>query len=109
MGWSLETPVPNAAWDILVYVVLPLWMLAGFGDYLCHRATQIEHCNGVKESILHWLMLGEVGLPLATAVFFRVNALVMLVMVAGLIAHEITSHIDLQLAIRTRKVTALEN
>ncbi|MBV9045849.1 MAG: diguanylate cyclase, partial [Alphaproteobacteria bacterium] len=36
------TPV----WDVLVYVVLPLWVLAGFADYLCHRATHIEHANG---------------------------------------------------------------
>ena len=95
-------------WDVLVYVVLPLWVLAGFADYLCHRATQIEHANGVKESVLHWLMLGEVGVPLLMAVFLKINALEMVVMVIALEAHEITVHIDLQHAMRTRRVTALE-
>jgi hypothetical protein len=24
---------------MLMYFVLPLWLIAGFADYLCHRAT----------------------------------------------------------------------
>src|SRR5437868_12676114 len=94
------TPV----WDVLVYVILPMWVLAGFGDYLCHRATDIEHANGLKESALHWLMLGEVAVPLLAAVFLKVNALMMVVMMVFLIAHEITGYVDLKLAIRTRHV-----
>lgn len=94
--------------DVLVYVVLPLWVLAGFADYLCHRATDIEHANGARESAIHWLMLGEVGLPLLAAVFLKVNALIMAVMIVCLIAHEITGHLDLRLAMRTRYVSALE-
>ena len=98
------TPV----WDVLVYVVLPLWVLAGFADYLCHRATHIEHANGFKESLIHWLMLGEVGVPLLLAVFFKVNALLMAIMVLAFIAHEITSNIDIRLATQTREVSAFE-
>lgn len=101
--------MPNAVWDVLVYVVLPLWVLAGFADYLCHRATRIERANGAKESAIHWLMLAEVGVPLVMAVVLKINALVMLVMIAAFVAHEITGNIDLQLAIRTRRVTPLEN
>jgi hypothetical protein len=59
----------TAVWDLLVYVVLPLWVIAGFADYLCHRASNIGHANGMRESIIHWLMLAEVGLPLGLAVF----------------------------------------
>ncbi|HEX2593089.1 MAG TPA: hypothetical protein VHL34_16430 [Rhizomicrobium sp.] len=95
-------------WDILVYVVLPLWVLAGFGDYLCHRATDIEHANGAKESALHWLMLFETGAPILAAVFLKVNAVVLGFAFVCLIVHEITGHIDLQLAMATRRVTALE-
>ncbi|MBV9620353.1 MAG: hypothetical protein JO341_04955 [Gammaproteobacteria bacterium] len=98
------TPV----WDVLVFAVLPLWVLAGFADYLCHRATHIEHANGVKESLIHWLMLGEVGVPLLLAVFFRIDALLMVIMVVALLAHEITSNIDIRLATRTRHVSTLE-
>jgi hypothetical protein len=106
MDDAMETLTP--VWEILVYVVLPLWVLAGFADYLCHRASDIEHANGAKESLIHWLMLGEVGVPLLAAVFLKVNALVMAVMIVALIAHEITGYLDLRLAMRTRYVSALE-
>jgi hypothetical protein len=95
-------------WDILVYVVLPLWVLAGFADYVCHRVTHVERASGIKESSIHWLMLGEVGVPLLLAVFFRIDALVMLVMIFALVAHEITGYVDLQVATRTRHVSVLE-
>lgn len=101
-------PSQSAAWYVLVCAVLPFWMIAGFADYLCHRAAHSTQANGAKEAILHWLMLGEVGLPLLAAVFLKINALLFGLMILCWIAHEITTHIDLQLAIRTRTVTAFE-
>jgi hypothetical protein len=98
------TPV----WDILMYIVLPLWVLAGFVDYCCHRTSDVEHANGVKETTLHWLMLGEVGVPILAAVFLRIDALLILFMIACLIVHEVTGYLDLKLAMATRKVTAFE-
>ena len=96
------------AWNVLVFVVLPLWLAAGFCDYLCHRAAHIARANGARESLLHWLMLAEIGLPLLAVTFFKINALLFVVMAACLIAHEITTHLDLRLALRTREVSATE-
>lgn len=96
-------------WDVLVYVVLPLWVVCGFLDYLCHRASDIEHAAGPRESLIHWLMLAEVLLPLTLAVFFRINALVIGVMLVCLVTHEITGYQDLKLAMATRKVTIFEH
>ena len=98
-----------SVWFMLVRVVVPLWAVAGFLDYLCHRASHIERATGMDESLLHWLMLLEVALPLALAIFFRINALVLAVMVICLIAHEITGYYDLKLAMATRRVTAFEH
>jgi hypothetical protein len=98
-----------AVWSLLVYVVMPLWVVAGFLDYLCHRTSDIEHATGIRESLIHWLMVAEVAVPLLLAVFFRINALVLLVMIASLIAHELTGYLDLKVAIATRKVTILEH
>lgn len=81
-----------AVWSLLVYVVMPLWVVAGFLDYLCHRTSDIEHATGIRESLIHWLMVVEVAVPLLLAVFFRINALVLLVMIASLIAHELTGY-----------------
>ncbi|MCP1436612.1 hypothetical protein J3D56_000048 [Erwinia persicina] len=33
---------------VLLYFVLPVWLIAGFADYLCHRATNIETTAGLK-------------------------------------------------------------
>lgn len=96
-------------WDILAYVVLPLWVICGFLDYLCHRATHVEAASGPRESLIHWLMLVEVILPLLLAIFFRINALLLALMLICLIAHEVTGYYDLKLAMATRKVTVFEH
>lgn len=100
---------PTPVWDVLAYIVLPLWVAAGFADYLCHRSSDIEHASGARESLFHWLMLGEVGIPLVAAVFLKINALLMGFTILCLIAHQITGYLDLKLAIRTRKVTIFEH
>jgi hypothetical protein len=96
-------------WDVLVWCVLPLWVISGFVDYLCHRQSHIERATGPYESLIHWLMLAEVMLPLGLAVFFRINALVITLMIVCLIAHEVTGYYDLKLAMATRRVTIFEH
>ena len=61
---------------ILMYFVLPLWLVAGFADWLCHRASHIETTTGAKESLIHLLMFTEVGIPLLAAMFLDINALI---------------------------------
>jgi hypothetical protein len=99
----------TAVWDLLVFIVLPLWVVAGFADYLCHRASGMTGVTGPRESLIHWLMVAEVALPLLLAVFFRINALLLALMIACLVAHEITGYLDLKLAMATRKVTIFEH
>jgi hypothetical protein len=69
---------PGAAQTVLMYFVLPVWVAAGFADYLCHRATSIETTSGWKESLLHLLQFGEMALPTLAAIFLEINALVIL-------------------------------
>jgi hypothetical protein len=64
----------HAAAILLFLVVLPAWMGSGLADYLCHRATRIEHTSGVPESLLHLLQFSLVGLPVTAALFFYPNA-----------------------------------
>lgn len=33
-------------------VLSPVWLAAGFADYLCHRAADTEHTSGWRESLL---------------------------------------------------------
>jgi hypothetical protein len=92
----------------LLYFILPLWLAAGFADYLCHRAAHIETTSGYKESLLHLLMFAEIAVPLLAALFFEINALVILFMIAGFIAHEVTALWDVSYAIDKREVTPVE-
>lgn len=98
----------TAAETILLYFVLPLWLLAGLADYLCHRASRIELTSGYKESLLHLLMLIEVAIPLLAAIFLEINALIIAVMIAGFVVHQLTALWDTTFASHRRRITAVE-
>src|SRR5262245_5857032 len=92
----------------LLYVIMPLWLGAGVADWLCHRASRIESTSGWRESVIHLLMLVEVGVPVLLALFLEINALVIVVTILCFAAHEITSHWDLRYALPRRHVSATE-
>jgi hypothetical protein len=92
----------------LMYVLLPVWLIAGFIDYFCHRWARIEHTSGVKESVLHLAGLFEIGVPILAVLFFKVNALILFISAVGLVAHESTFIWDVHYANGTRVVSALE-
>ena len=45
----------GAAQAVLMYFVLPVWLAAGFADYLCHRAAAIEVIESGDGS---WIVVG---------------------------------------------------
>jgi hypothetical protein len=94
--------------SILMYFILPLWLAAGFADYLCHRAAHIERTSGVKESALHLLQFAEMGVAILAAMFLEINALVILIMIACFLLHEATALWDLSYASATREVGPIE-
>jgi len=94
--------------NLLMYFVLPLWLAAGFADYLCHRAAHIERTSGWKESLLHLLQFGEMALPILAALFLEINAGVVLLMIVCLLLHEATAYWDVSYATSTRKVAPVE-
>lgn len=61
---------------LLLWFVLPVWLIAGFADWLCHRATHIETTAGIKETWIHLLMFLQMGIPMLSALFLEVNALI---------------------------------
>lgn len=100
-----QTQIAEAA---LLYFILPLWLAAGFADYLCHRASEIEQTSGYRETLLHLLMFAEIAVPLLAALFFEINALIILLMIVGFIMHEATALWDVSFAIDKRQVTPIE-
>ncbi|UZN51888.1 diguanylate cyclase [Cupriavidus cauae] len=84
----------EAATLILMYGLVPLWLVAGLGDWACHRRERIERNAGTYESALHLLMLAEVGVPVLLALFFEVNALVLAIMIVAVVVHAATAWWD---------------
>jgi hypothetical protein len=100
--------LPGLLWWLLGALVFPLWLLSGLSDYACHARTDIAHTSGTHESLLHLLQTLEIGLPLLAFLFFSVDALVLVLMVAGVLAHTVTSWKDVRYADGLRRITPLE-
>jgi hypothetical protein len=99
---------PSVAQSMLMNFVLPLWLAAGFADYLCHRAASIETTSGPKESLLHLLQFSEMAVPTLAAIFLEINAGIILVMIVSLILHQLTAMWDVHYAYHTREVPPIE-
>jgi hypothetical protein len=105
----LKRDDPDAvARSLLLYFVIPVWMAAGFTDWLCHRASDVEHTGGIKESLMHLAMLAEVGGPTLACLFLEVDTPLFAAMIAGFAAHEAIALWDVSYAIKVREVTAIE-
>lgn len=93
---------------LLMFLLVPLWLLAGIGDWASHRRTGIERTAGPKESALHLLMLAQVGLPMLLALFFEINALVIAIMLVMIPIHEATAWWDVKYASGKREIPPFE-
>jgi hypothetical protein len=93
---------------ILVYLVFPLWVAAGFADWACHRRTGIAYTSGLKENLLHLLMFGQMGLAIAAIALLEINAAVLLFVFAIFILHQLTTYWDLHYSTVLRDVGPFE-
>lgn len=97
-------PIPN----LLLYLVLPIWILTGAADWLCHRRAHIENTTGAKETLLHFGLLGSAGIPLLAGLLLEINSLVLLVMIGFFLLHEVTGYIDIRYAATVRGISPIE-
>lgn len=93
---------------LMMYFVVPVWIGAGLADWACHRASDLEHEAGPQESVVHLLMLAEMGVPSLAGLFLQVNAPVFAAMIAAFLAHEATALGDVAYAVKRREITPLE-
>lgn len=92
----------------LLYALLPLWLVAGMGDWLCHRATGIASTSGIKESALHLALFVEAGVPLLAGLLLEINAGVLATMLIALLLHNATTLWDLSYAQSRRHIPPVE-
>ncbi|MFL6591614.1 MAG: hypothetical protein ACJ8GK_02755 [Luteimonas sp.] len=100
--------IATLLWWLLGGVVFPVWLLAGFADYACHARTDIAHTSGVHESALHLLQTAEIGVPMLAFLFFEVDATVLLLLLAGVLLHTLSSWRDLRYAAPRRVIPPSE-
>jgi hypothetical protein len=100
--------VAQATQAYLLYVVLPLWTIPGFGDWVCHRKSKIERTSGTHESLTHALMMSAVGVPALMALLFEINASTILALFGGFVVHEGIVIWDVAYAAGLRKVSTTE-
>jgi hypothetical protein len=94
--------------NFLLFFILPLWLAAGMADWACHRASHIESTTGAKETVIHLLMLAEMGVPVLAGLLLEINALVLVVMLVAFLVHEATALWDVSYAVSRRNVTPFE-
>jgi hypothetical protein len=94
--------------NLILYGLLPLWGIAGFIDWCCHRATKVESTSGLKESLIHSLMGVQLGVPILFCLLFEINVLVLLICVAMWLSHEVVAHWDVYYATPRRRISIWE-
>jgi hypothetical protein len=99
---------PQVADILLMYAVIPLWLLAGFLDWTCHRRTGIERTSGLPENIFHWVLIAEGGVALLAVALLEANAAVLLLVFAAFVAHEATTYVELRYTVPLRRVGPFE-
>lgn len=100
--------VPELLQTFLLWGLYPAWLLAGAGDYLCHRQTDIEHTSGVKESWLHLLQFACLLMAFAAAVLIDQNVIVYSIMVALVLTHSVLAHVDVWYTDGRRHISPIE-
>jgi hypothetical protein len=94
--------------NLILYGLLPLWGVAGFIDWCCHRATKVESTSGLKESLIHSLMGIQLGIPILLCLLFEINVFVLLLCVAMWLMHEFAAHWDVHYATPRRHISIWE-
>src|SRR4051812_35688447 len=93
-----ESTVQRATRRYLMYGLLPAWFVPGIADWVMHRRTRIESTSGTRESLIHSLMMVEVGVPLLGALVLRINRPLFAGMTAAALAHQATAMWDVKVA-----------
>jgi len=93
---------------LLLWVIYPIWLIAGAVDWLCHRATRIETTSGSTESWLHLAQFLSLAAFLAAALLLPFSAIALIATLAAVLVHTVLSYIDVRFTIGRRHISALE-
>jgi hypothetical protein len=92
----------------LTCVVFPLWVLAGFADWWCHRRSSIELTSGLRESGFHFVLFAQMGIAVLAALFLQPTIAVLAALAVLFVLHELTTWIELRLVNPVRYISPTE-
>lgn len=93
----------------IAYGLYLAWLVAGAGDFLCHRRTDLPHTSGVAESITHLLQLMILGVAILVGLAFRIGQGVALLLLLLVATHAIVGYVDTRIAFgRGRVISPIE-
>jgi hypothetical protein len=87
----------------LLYFMLPAWLIPGVVDWVWHKKTDIEHTSGAGESLIHCLMMSEVGVPVVMGLVLEINPLTLSLMLGHTLVHEATAFWDVAYATKHQR------
>ena len=98
----------NLLVGFLVWAIYPIWLAAGFLDYLSHRRTHIERTSGPTESWFHLAQFGSLAVPLFLVVFLQVTPLVIAIVALSIVLHTVLSIADVSYTDGRRYISPIE-
>jgi hypothetical protein len=93
---------------LLMYVIFPLWVGAGLADWWCHRRTAIETTTGLRESLTHIVLFGQMALGGLAILFLEINMAALALLSALFLSHELTTWWELRWVRGQRELRAGE-
>ena len=93
---------------MLLGLALLAWLLAGLGDWWCHRRTDIQHNSGPRESALHLVLYLVIVLPLVLGLLFEIRAPLLAFMTLCVLAHSAVSLWDTSYSQPRRHISPIE-
>ena len=91
-----------------LYAGYLLWLLAGCVDFHCHRRTDLAQTSGLRESVLHLLQTGLMGVMLVAWMLLEPSLALAMLMGVLVLAHAMAGYADTRVAWPRRAITPLE-
>lgn len=91
-----------------LYLGYLVWLLAGTADFICRRRTDLPHTSGLRESSLHLLQLGLMGMGLTMALAFALTRAVLAVLALLVLVHAVVGYLDTRSAYGRRELRPVE-
>lgn len=85
-----------------------VWLLAGTADFLLHRRSCIEATSGLRESALHLLQIGLLGMGTVLWLLFAATPALWWLLLGIVCLHAVAGYWDTHVAYPVRAIVPLE-